>query len=285
MSEFEEVLEDQLPLEGVGQRLRRAREDAQKSIAQIAAETRIPQRHLVLIEAGKFSALPARTYAIGFSRSYAKALGLDDRVIADQVRDELANSSADEGGRAIGFEPGDPARISSRGLAWFSALAALLLIAGGFAYFRDFFFTGAGPGPQVADSQPAVANTPVTPAADLTNSGAVVFTALEDGVWVRFYDTNGTRFAEKQMAKGESFTIPADATDPKIWTGRPDAFSITIGGKAVPKLAEKEQILRDVSVSAAALQARAENPEAGAAQGPSPQAPGIQSPAAARPAN
>ena len=78
----------ELPLMGVGERLRRAREAAGKSLAEIAAETRIPQRHLTLIEDGAFDALPARTYAVGFSRSYASAVGLDPRAIADEVRAE-----------------------------------------------------------------------------------------------------------------------------------------------------------------------------------------------------
>ena len=67
---------------GIGEQLRAAREARGLTLEQLAAETRIPQRHLQTIEAGEFSALPARTYAIGFSRTYAKAVGLDDRDVA-----------------------------------------------------------------------------------------------------------------------------------------------------------------------------------------------------------
>ena len=69
-----------------GERLRRAREAAGMSLQQVAAETRIPQRHLKLIEAGDFAALPARTSAIGFSKNFAKAVGLDDRGAIEQGR-------------------------------------------------------------------------------------------------------------------------------------------------------------------------------------------------------
>ena len=82
--------DEQLPLHGVGERLRMAREEKGMTIAQVAAETRIPQRQLELIEAGDFGALPARTYAIGFSRSYARLIGLDERQVADEVRAELS---------------------------------------------------------------------------------------------------------------------------------------------------------------------------------------------------
>ena len=53
----------------VGDRLREAREAKGLSIEQVAAETRIHQRHLATLEAGNFGALPSRTYAVGFSRT------------------------------------------------------------------------------------------------------------------------------------------------------------------------------------------------------------------------
>jgi hypothetical protein len=49
----------------------------------------------------------------------------------------------------------------------------------------------------------------------------VVFTAQEDRIWVKFYDGTGKQLVQKLMAKGETWTVPADAVDPKLWTGRP----------------------------------------------------------------
>lgn len=258
----------ELPLEGAGQRLRRAREEAGLTVEQVAAETRIPLRHLEVIEAGDFEALPARTYAIGFSRTYAKAVGLDPSDIARQVREETGAARVHEPVRSSSFEPGDPARVPTRGLAWLSALAALLLIAGGFAYFRDYFFPGAGPGPiavpQEADraSQQADAGREAPAPQPDAAAGPVVFTALEDETWVKFYDANGDQLMQKRMAEGETYTVPADAEGPLIWTGRPYALAITVGGRSVPKLSEVDEIVRDVPVSAEALLARAEAAEA-----------------------
>jgi hypothetical protein len=59
---------------------------------------------------------------------------------------------------------------------------------------------------------------------------------------------------------GESFTVPGDAQKPMLWTARPDALNVTIGGQAVPKLAEREGIMKDVPVDAQALLARAAAP-------------------------
>ena len=83
-----------------------------------------------------------------------------------------------------------------------------------------------------------------------------MFTALADGVWVKFYDASGKQLMQKEMAKGERYTVPADAQGPQVWTGRPYALGITVGGKPVPKLSEADEIVRDVPVTPEALLAR-----------------------------
>ncbi len=256
-------LDEQLPLHGVGDKLRMAREEAGLTLEQLAAETRIPQRHLEVIEAGDWNALPARTYATGFARTYAKAVGLDPRKTVDDVRAELAASEPGDRTRGVGFEPGDPARVPSRGLALFSLFAVIVLLAGGFMFYTRVLAPGAGPGSLLVEQRAAEARARAQNAAATTaapqaapTDGPVVFTALEDGMWIKFYDAGGNQLLQKEMAKGESYTIPQDADGPLAWTGRPDAFAITVGGQPVTKLAEEQTIVRDVPVSAEALLAR-----------------------------
>lgn len=254
---------EELPLEGVGQRLRRAREERGLRLEDVAKVTRIPIRHLEVIESGAFSALPARTYAVGFTRTYARMLGLDDKALTDALREELAQQGDARSDRRITFEPGDPAKVPASGLAWAVGIGGVLLMAGVLAWFYSTTQTGTGPAPLVADvpAEPAGVSAPGGDAKAATEpastaNGQVVFTALEDGVWVRFYDATGARLLEKQMAQGERFEIPPDAQGPQIWTGRPDAFAITVDGKPVPKLAEDDVVVRDVAISADALLAR-----------------------------
>ena len=68
-----------------------------------------------------------------------------------------------------------------------------------------------------------------------------MFTSLADGTWVKFYDGTGKRLFEGQMAKGQSYTVPGDAQDPKAWTGRPNALAITVGGQPVPSWAKAKR--------------------------------------------
>ncbi|WP_170004257.1 helix-turn-helix domain-containing protein [Pseudopontixanthobacter vadosimaris] len=247
---------------GAGERLRSAREAAGLSLEQVSAETRIPERHLAVIDSGNFDALPARTYAVGFSRSYAKVVGLDPREITDEVRAELGHSRPAQQQRAATFEPGDPARVPSRGLAFFSVFAILLLLVGGFMFYRAYFAPGSGPAPLVAD-EPQLAGTASGAAAGAgaaalptpEPTGPVVFTARGEA-WVRFYDGNGDVLMEGVMSDGDTYTVPADASEPQLRTGRPDLLDIKVGGRALPRLAEEDQVMSDVPVTAAALIAR-----------------------------
>jgi len=61
----------------IGARLRAERERQARSLAEIAAVTRIPLKSLELMEADRLTELPSKTAARGFIRSYAGALGVD----------------------------------------------------------------------------------------------------------------------------------------------------------------------------------------------------------------
>lgn len=243
----------------VNDTLRAAREAAGLDIKQLSQLTRVTSRHLVAIEAGDYASLPGRPYALGFARSYAKAVGLDEKAIAEAVRAELDTHAPPPPPRVINqFEVGDPIKTPTRLTGWLAAGLAVAIALAGLVFWRSYYLPSAelpslvGPegAPPPAAARPAVA--PATPAP----SGPVIFTATEDRIWVKFYDGLGKQILQKELAKGESFTVPADAQDPKLWTGRPDALLITIGGQPVPRIAEKEGIVKDVAVTAAALLAR-----------------------------
>lgn len=246
---------------GAGDQLRAAREALGLDLNRIAADTRIPRRHLEAIEEGNFEALPSRAYAIGFSRSYAKAVGLDDAAITEVVRAELADGTMRRASAVPGMEPGDPARSPSQTLAWVGAIAALLLAAGVFAFYNTYFGAGAEPDVPLTAATPAPAATPaaapVAPA-----GGQVVLTAIEDGVWVRLYEQGGARLLEQTLKRGETVIVPATAVDPRINTGRPDLLRITVDGKPVPVLADRPVTISGAQVSAAALTARSAAPVA-----------------------
>jgi len=264
MEDTDEVVDTAGAPRTAGARLRAAREAQGLTLEQVAAQTRIPQRHLETIENAAYGKLPGRTYSAGFSRTYAKTVGLDPDEIVAMVRAELDEQLDDDVYRPASFEPGDPARVPSRALGWLSVAAVLLLLAGGFAFFRTVL-APAGELPSLteqaaveraASQRAAAANARQQAQGPVDPGGEVVFTALAAGIWVKFYDAGGRQLMQKQMTRGERYVVPADASGPQIWTGRPDALAITIGGKQVPRLAEDDIVMKDVPVTAQALLAR-----------------------------
>ncbi len=250
--------------QAVGEQLKAARESAGFSLEQIAQKTRVPMRHLEAIEKSNFGALPGPTYTMGFVKAYSRALNLDEPKIISELRVELSQGGFDgKPASQLSYEPTDPARVPSRTLAWTAAGIALALLVGYFVWRSFAFAPDATP---VADTQtaekkadqpaPVAANTP---AAAIDPKGQVVLTAT-DTVWLRVYDANKKRLFESEMKAGESYTIPADAANPMVNTGRAQAIKVTIGGKEVAPLGPPDKGLSDVGVSAQALLARVAEP-------------------------
>lgn len=267
------------PFASAGSRLRATREAQGLSIAEVATRTRITARHIAAIESSDFAALPGRPYALGFARSYARALGLDERAITDAVRGELDAAAPHPEPRKLNqFEVGDPAKTPSALLSWLAVALALAIVVLGFVLWRSYYWPAAelpplvgpsSPPARTADARPAAAPSPAV-AAPATSP--VVFTALEQGIWVKFSDADGRQLMQKQMARGESYTVPAEARGPVLWTGRPDALAINVGGREVPRLAEREGIVKNVAVDGAALLARPAAPTVAPAAPPPVQA-------------
>jgi len=254
--------EDEFRFHTVGEQLKAERERLGFSLADLAARTRVPMRHLESIEKSDFSALPGSTYTLGFARSYARAVELDAIKISADLRSELAQSGH-EGYQAPlqNYEPTDPARVPSRTLAWTAAAIGVLFVAGYFIW-RSMTLDGSVditmPVPFAEKSQ-IVAPAPkaaAPPSPDMTAmKGPVILTAT-DTVWVKVYDAENKRLYEKEMQSGDSYTVPADANKPMIVTGRPEVLTVTVGGKTVPPLGPPEKTVADLEISAQALLAR-----------------------------
>jgi len=156
----------QLPLAGPGARLKAAREEAGISRAGIAEKTRISERMIIGIAAGDFAGLPAKTYATGFTRSYARAVGLDENEMVEAVRRELGLAAPIENEFASTYEPGDPARVPTSRFASLLALCAVVIVAAGLIFWRTYYApamilpsilpTVTPPAPKVATSEEAL---------------------------------------------------------------------------------------------------------------------------------
>ena len=82
-------------MELIGARLNQARMAANLAIHDIADRTKISQRFLTAIENDDFEALPGRVYIFGFTRAFARAVGLDEVSLLAALREKMQLAGID----------------------------------------------------------------------------------------------------------------------------------------------------------------------------------------------
>lgn len=261
----EEQPEAELP--PVGERLRAAREAKKLSLEDVAAQTRIPQRHLASIETGDWENLPAPTYTIGFAKNYAGAVGLDRMEIGNQLREEMGGQRFASNAADV-FEPADPRRTMPKSLV-IGAIAAVLVLVVLMTWLNNRSLqandeTGQQTAAQTTApaTQPAQAPRPAAPAASA--QGPVVLAATAPA-WIQVTDQGKTLF-EGMLQPGQTYTVPATATAPMLKAGKPEALAVTVGGASAPTVGPPGKVTT-VSLAPASLM------KGPAAQQPAPQAP------------
>ena len=261
----DDAVDGQLFPERVGDRLHAARIAAGLDLTDIASKTRIPLRHLTSIESADYAALPSPTYAVGFVKSFAKIVGIDEKELATALKIEMGQQPPEARYEPSFIEDGIGGPVPSRTLAITAAFIGLVLVAAYFIWFspwsEDRAPTAALETSIEADAgaEQAQAVLPATPpAAADPSSGEVVLTATE-GLWLRIYDASDKVLLEKEMTAGERYIVPRDANNPMIRTGKADKIKVTVAGRDVAPLGPAERTVKDVGISAAALTARATN--------------------------
>jgi len=227
----EELVETDVP--SVGEKLRAAREERGLSLEDIAAQTRIPRRHLENIEAAEWDNLPAPTYTLGFARSYASSVGLDRTEIADQLRAEMGGQRTTTTSEV--FEPADPARTMPKSLVLGAIVAVVLLvILMSWLSRRSLETPDEGTANAPAATAPAAAPQTTSPPPAAAAQGPVVLTAT-DAVWLAVKD-NGHVLKQGIMQAGETYEVPATATAPVLTTAKSEALRINVGTAVAPSI-------------------------------------------------
>jgi cytoskeletal protein RodZ len=121
----------------VGGLLRAARLRQGLTVQDVSVALRIRRAYLDAIEDGRLAALPAPAYAIGFVKTYAAALGLDQEEIARRWRDETGNAVARK--PELSF----PAPVPERGIPAGALIVVSVILAAGI-YGGWFYLSGTG---------------------------------------------------------------------------------------------------------------------------------------------
>jgi cytoskeletal protein RodZ len=263
----EELVETGSPT--VGERLRAAREQKKMSLEDIAAQTRIPLRHLQSIEGADWDSLPAPTYTVGFAKSYAGAVGLDRSEVGEQLREEMGGQRFTTAQAEV-FEAADPARTMPKSLVLGAVAAVILLIVIMSWLNRRSLDQTEEPAPPPAATAQAPRPAAPAPAQPAAAQGPVVLTATGPA-WIQVKD-GGTTLFEGQLAPGQTYAVPATATAPVLRAGAPEALRITVGNAVAPPVGPAGQVTSNVSLKPADLM-----------RGPAQPAPAATTPPATQP--
>ncbi|WP_294122712.1 helix-turn-helix domain-containing protein [Sphingomonas sp.] len=235
----------------VGQRLKEAREAKGLSVEDVAAQTRIPTRHLTSLEQSDWDKLPAATYSIGFAKNFAGVVGLDRTEIGDALREEMGDRLAAAVHPEV-YEAVDPARTMPKGLV-LGALGLLVLVVLGLMWFSN---RSMQPDQAVADASNVAAPAQAPPAAPPpvaapAAAGPVVLTATAPA-WIQVTDGGKSLFSG-ELAPGQAYTVPATATAPLLKAGKPEALRVTVGTAVAPQVGPAGKIASNVSLLPADL--------------------------------
>jgi cytoskeleton protein RodZ len=262
----------------IGAQLQRAREAKGLSLDDVAGRTRIPIRHLQNIEREEWEALPAPTYAVGFTRNYANALGLDGVTLSRELRDRIGGPSHRAAAPEY-YAQADPARVPPKSLIFGVIFVAILI--GAYLLWRSTLDGGTRAAapldiPVEQGSAPAPAQ-PTAPLPPQAAAGQPVTLVATGDVWLRINEgAGGPVIYQGTMAAGDRYQLPASAAHPMIHTGRPQMVRASVGATDLGPLGPTEQTvnlsLRPEDLAAHAQAAPPAGPPPAAAQ-PPPSAP------------
>ena len=221
----------------IGASLAAARETRGYSLADAERLTNVRVKYLAALERADFDALPGRTYARAFLRTYATALGLEaDRFIA--AFEEMV-PEPDEDTIVVGT----PGRRRIIRPAWVGALVAVGLVVGVAAWGASSHNTKTLAPPEVPTAsastppaQPQVTTTTVQTQVPPAKPAALVIRATRGDCWlqIRRGGPTGNVVYEGTLRVGTTVRF----TTQSLWVrfGAPGNVDATRGGRGVAGL-------------------------------------------------
>jgi transcriptional regulator with XRE-family HTH domain len=186
------------PAWGAGRKLTEARRQLGLSLEEVADRIRVRREFLQALEDMNIKLLPGKAYALAFLRSYARALGLDEKVIVDQFQDESALTREDAQ-RQIR----DPSSRPNRERPWMAA-AALAVIAAALVGWRMVERDGAT---EDARESSAIAQGPAAaaPVATAATARPILEIRALSEAWLEARGPDGTVFLSRTLRAGDVY--------------------------------------------------------------------------------
>lgn len=116
-------------MEGLGQKLKEARESRGLTLRDVEEATKIRKKYLQALENENFDVIPGRTYAKGFLKNYSKFLDLDTQEMLEGFEEALSKSFKDSDFTPITTDVSDASPSLKQGrLFKFGLVVAAILV-------------------------------------------------------------------------------------------------------------------------------------------------------------
>lgn len=182
-----------------GRKLAEARAQLGLSLDEVAERIRVRREFLEALEQMNVKLLPGKAYALAFLRSYARALGIDEKTIVDQFQDEVA-LSRDPNEKQIRNPTSKPRR--DRPWIWAAALVALGV---GFVGWRAYDQQNRPePAAQEQAALPPAARESQSSTAAVAARRVVEIRAVTDA-WLEARGPDGTVFLSRTLRAGDVY--------------------------------------------------------------------------------
>jgi cytoskeleton protein RodZ len=243
----------------IGSRLHEARERRGLTLSAVERDTRIRARWLAALEEERFDVLPERVYALGFLRTYAHYLGLEEQLFVDELSSRLPLEEEHEGllppVAVRRRRPLGPWILATVGAGAVAAIVVGLIGLGGPESHNVSSSAPAvrkQPPPTLRADTPSPAGTPPSPEREATSQVArLVLSARHGRCWLdaRLGSQNGRELHVGTLELGQSLSLRGV----RLWIrlGAPSALDATLNGRRIGLPATTPV---DVVVTAAGVQ-------------------------------
>lgn len=274
-----EQMDEESSFEKIGLLFKEARESKNITIAEASQELHIRQLYINSIESGSLSALPGHVYKIGFIKTYARFLNLNEKQILKDfnLQEEIAPDYSS-------FNYSIPIEHQKRPNIKVILGATTLLFIGSVTLYVSNNTHDEGsvvvskidtsaqiqppPSsviiPATPTASPAAVDetssppsvTPLQPSVTKEQDKEAVTTEENDGVkiiatkdaWVQVTDESGKAVFVRLMRAGESYNVPTTGKY-QLNTGNGAGVKLSIGNKISAPLGADGKVIRGISLN------------------------------------
>ncbi|MBO8158551.1 RodZ domain-containing protein [Thermosyntropha sp.] len=236
---------------GIGEKLKKAREEKGLTLEDLEEETKIRKLYLEALEEEQFDVLPPKVYAVGFLRRYARTLGLAEEEMIKEFK-SLAYSG--EENEELDYEKVEKVKISKFDVTQFSVkniLAGIifLIIAIWIGnYIADYFAGKAQEGNKNISPPPVVEReNPVKEKEQIKEQPKPVYTGVNlvikanQNCWLNV-KVDGNEVFRAVLPAGESKSFKGNE-EIYIKAGNAGGIDITFNGEKLGSLGKTGQVI------------------------------------------